>query len=179
MFGTSATGRSTRARASARSPTATPGLLPLIGWNYDAAVTWYIDRSSYISLAGFQKDLKNLSESVTTTVQILGLDFRRTRPENVDDDRIRGVEMGGQYTLTELPAPFDGLGLQGNTSFVGDEGNPYTSSAFTRRAGCRCVSPTTTARLTILPNRATAASRSTSPPVASRTRAATSRSHPT
>jgi iron complex outermembrane recepter protein len=107
-----------------------PGLLPLIGWNYDAALTWYIDRSSYLSVAAFQKDLSNLSESVTTTIQVLGFDFRRTRPENVGDDRIRGVEIGGQYTFTGLPAPFDGFGVQGNTSFVGDEGNTYNVVGF-------------------------------------------------
>jgi TonB-dependent receptor len=107
-----------------------PGLLPLIGWNYDAALTWYIDQSSYISVAGFQKDLKNLTESVTTNIQVLGLDFRRTRPENVGDDRIRGVEFSGQYTFTGLPAPFDGLGVQANVSLVGDEGNTYNVVGF-------------------------------------------------
>jgi TonB-dependent receptor len=107
-----------------------PGLLPLIGWNYDAALTWYIDRSSYISVAGFQKDLRNLTQSVTTTIQIQGLDFRRTRPENVGDDRIRGVEIGGQYTFTGLPAPFDGFGVQGNASFVGEDGNAYNIVGF-------------------------------------------------
>ncbi|ATY32212.1 hypothetical protein CVN68_09670 [Sphingomonas psychrotolerans] len=107
-----------------------PDLQPMVGWNYDAALTWYIDRSSYLSVAVFQKDLKNLSESVTTTIQVLGLDFRRTRPENVGDDRIRGLELSGQYTFTGLPAPFDGLGLQGNVSFVGDEGNTYNVVGF-------------------------------------------------
>lgn len=107
-----------------------PGLLPLIGWNYDAALTWYIDRSSYVSAAFFQKDLKNLTESVTSTIQILGLDFRRTRPENVGDDRIRGVEFSGQYTFSGLPAPFDGLGVQGNVSLVGEEGNTYNVVGF-------------------------------------------------
>ncbi|NJR79410.1 TonB-dependent receptor [Sphingomonas corticis] len=107
-----------------------PGLLPLIGWNYDAALTWYIDRASYISVAAFQKDLKNLTESVTTNIEILGLDFRRTRPENVGDDRIRGIEIGGQYTFTGLPAPFDGLGVQGNASFVGDDGNTFNVVGF-------------------------------------------------
>jgi iron complex outermembrane recepter protein len=107
-----------------------PGLLPLIGWNYDAALTWYIDRSSYLSAAVFQKDLKNLSESVTTNVTILGLDFRRTRPENVGDDRIRGLELSGQYTFTGLPAPLDGLGFQGNVSFVGKDGNTFNLVGF-------------------------------------------------
>lgn len=107
-----------------------PGLLPLIGWNYDAALTWYIDRASYVSVAGFQKNLSNLTESVTTNIQILGLDFRRARPENIGDDRIRGVEFSGQYTFTGLPAPFDGLGVQGNASLVGEEGNTYNVVGF-------------------------------------------------
>ncbi|MBI0533071.1 TonB-dependent receptor [Sphingomonas sp. TX0522] len=107
-----------------------PGLLPLIGWNYDAALTWYIDRSSYVSVAGFQKDLRNLTESVTTNIQVLGLDFRRTRPENIGNDRIRGVEFSGQYTFSGLPAPFDGLGVQGNVSLVGEEGNTYNVVGF-------------------------------------------------
>jgi iron complex outermembrane recepter protein len=107
-----------------------PGLLPMIGWNYDAALTWYIDRGSYVSAAVFQKDLKNLSESVTTTIQVLGLDFRRTRPENVGDDRIRGVEFSGQYTFTGLPAPLDGFGVQGNVSFVGKDGNTFNAVGF-------------------------------------------------
>lgn len=107
-----------------------PGLLPLIGWNYDAAVTWYIDGASYISVAAFQKSLRNLSESVTSTIQILGFDFRRTRPENVGDDRIRGLEVGGQYTFSGLPAPLDGFGVQGNVSFVGEEGNAYNVVGF-------------------------------------------------
>lgn len=107
-----------------------PGLLPLIGWNYDVALTWYIDRASYLSVAGFQKDLTNLTESVTTNIQILGFDFRRTRPENIGNDRIRGVEFSGQYTFTGLPAPFDGLGVQGNASLVGEEGNTYNVVGF-------------------------------------------------
>ncbi|WP_404334459.1 TonB-dependent receptor [Sphingomonas sp. MMS12-HWE2-04] len=107
-----------------------PGLQPMVGWNYDAALTWYIDRSSFVSAAVFQKDLKNLSELVTSTIQVLGFDFQRTRPENVGDDRIRGVEFSGQYTFTGLPAPLDGLGVQGNVSFVGDEGNTYNLVGF-------------------------------------------------
>lgn len=107
-----------------------PGLQPMIGWNYDAALTWYLDRSSYFSVAAFQKDLSNLSETVTSTIQVLGLDFRRTRPENIGGRSYRGIEFSGQYTFTGLPAPFDGLGLQANVSLVKPDATTYNVVGF-------------------------------------------------
>ena len=107
-----------------------PGLQPIIGWNYDAALTWYIDRSSFLSVAAFKKDLKNISESVTSTIQVLGLDFRRTRPENVGDRTYRGIEFSGQYTFAGLPAPLDGFGVQANVSLVEPDATTYNLVGF-------------------------------------------------
>ncbi|MFS2108114.1 TonB-dependent receptor [Sphingomonas sp. Sphisp140] len=107
-----------------------PGLLPMIGWNYDAALTWYLDKSSFLSVAAFAKDLDNISESVTTNIQILGLDFRRTRPENVGSDSYKGIEFSGQYTFSGLPAPLDGLGIQANISLVEPKGTTYNVVGF-------------------------------------------------
>ncbi|KQM21208.1 hypothetical protein ASE73_05935 [Sphingomonas sp. Leaf24] len=107
-----------------------PGLEPMIGWNYDAALTWYLDRSSFVSVALFAKDLDNISESVTSTIQLLGLDFRRTRPENIGSRSYRGIEFSGQYTFTGLPAPLDGLGVQANLSLVDPDATTYNAVAF-------------------------------------------------
>lgn len=107
-----------------------PGLKPMIGWNYDAALTWYLDRASFLSVAVFAKDLKDLSETVTSTVQILGLDFRRTRPENIGSRSYYGVEFSGQYTFTGLPAPLDGLGVQANISLVDPDATTYNLVGF-------------------------------------------------
>ncbi len=107
-----------------------PGLEPMIGWNYDAALTWYLDRSSFVSVALFAKDLDNISESVTSTIQLLGFDFRRTRPENIGSRSYRGIEFSGQYTFTGLPAPLDGLGVQANLSLVDPDATTYNAVAF-------------------------------------------------
>ncbi len=107
-----------------------PGLEPMIGWNYDAALTWYLDRSSFLSVALFAKDLDNLSETTTTTIQVLGLDFRRTRPENIGSRSYRGIEFSGQYTFSGLPAPLDGLGVQANISLVDPDATTYNAVAF-------------------------------------------------
>ncbi len=107
-----------------------PELQPMVGWNYDAALTWYLDRSSFLSVAVFAKDLKNISESVTSTIQVLGLDFRRTRPENVGSRSYKGIEFSGQYTFTGLPAPLDGLGVQANISLVDPDATTYNVVGF-------------------------------------------------
>ncbi len=107
-----------------------PGLEPMIGWNYDAALTWYLDRSSFLSVALFAKDLDNISESTTTTIQVLGLDFRRTRPENIGSRSYRGIEFSGQYTFAGLPEPLDGLGVQANISLVDPDATTYNAVAF-------------------------------------------------
>ncbi len=95
-----------------------PGLKPMMAWNYDANLTWYIDDASYLSVALFYKDLSNKSEIQTNIIQILNFDFFSTRPENTGSGSIKGVELSAQYTFSTLPAPFDGLGVQGNYTNV-------------------------------------------------------------
>ncbi len=95
-----------------------PGLKPMVAWNYDANLTWYIDDASYMSVAWFHKDLSDKSRRETNIVQILGFDFLSNRPENLGNGSIDGVELSAQYTFSSLPAPFDGLGLQGNYTNV-------------------------------------------------------------
>ncbi|VAV86839.1 N-acetylglucosamine-regulated TonB-dependent outer membrane receptor, partial [hydrothermal vent metagenome] len=95
-----------------------PGLKPLIAWNYDTSITLYIDDASYMSVAWFRKDLSGGSSRVTQTIQLLGFDFFSTRPENRGNGVVNGVELTTQYTFSSLPAPFDGLGVQGNYTKV-------------------------------------------------------------
>lgn len=96
-----------------------PGLKPMIAWNYDAALTWYDNKGSYFSSAVFAKKLSNLAESQTRMVTIVGEQFAYTRPENLGKRTLTGVELGGQYLFSGLPAPFDGFGVQGNFTYVG------------------------------------------------------------
>ena len=95
-----------------------PGLKPMVAWNYDANLTWYIDEASYMSVAWFHKDLSDKSRRETNIVQILGFDFFSNRPENIGTGSIDGVELSVQYTFSSLPAPFDGMGIQGNYTNV-------------------------------------------------------------
>lgn len=106
-----------------------PGLKPMIAWNYDASLTWYIDEASYLSVAWFHKDLKDKSERQTNIIQLLGFDFFSNRPENLGTGTIDGVEVSAQYTFSSLPAPFDGLGTQLNFTSV-TEGDDDASESY-------------------------------------------------
>lgn len=122
--------RSINARERERSISdGNPNLRPLIAQNYDASLTWYDDKASYLSLALFAKNLTNLLKSQTSTVTILGQNFFLTRPENVGSDHMKGVELSGQYMFNSLPAPFDGLGVQGNYTHAGST-NTYNVVGF-------------------------------------------------
>lgn len=96
-----------------------PGLKPMIAWNYDMSLTWYDGKGSSLSGAIFYKDISNLAQQTTTTVTIDGESFLQNRPENVGKSSLNGVELGGQYLFTGLPAPFDGFGVLGNITYVG------------------------------------------------------------
>lgn len=106
-----------------------PNLKPMLGQNFDASLTWYDDKASYLSAAVFAKNLSNLLKTQTSTVQILGQDFFLTRPENAGGSHMKGVELSGQYMFSGLPTPFDGLGAQGNYTHAGST-NTYNVVGF-------------------------------------------------
>ena len=108
-----------------------PGLEPMLATNLDLALTWYDGKGSYVSGALFSKKLTNLTERRTTKVTIAGLVFDQERPENVGTDDFSGYELGGQYLFSGLPAPFNGLGVQGNmTRIVKKKISTYNVAAF-------------------------------------------------
>jgi iron complex outermembrane receptor protein len=95
-----------------------PGLQPMLANNADLALTWYDRKGSYVSGALFSKKLTNLTQRQTNKVIVAGLEFDQERPENVGTDDFSGYEIGGQYLFSAVPAPFNGLGVQGNVTRI-------------------------------------------------------------
>jgi TonB-dependent receptor len=111
--------RSIDARPGERSITdGNPGLKPMIAWNYDMSMTWYDGKGSSLSGAIFSKKISDFSQHVSTPTTIDGESFLLNRPENFGKKTLSGIELGGQYLFSGLPAPFDGLGLLGNFTYV-------------------------------------------------------------
>jgi iron complex outermembrane receptor protein len=95
-----------------------PDLKPYLAWNGDIGLDYYINASSYMSVAGFYKKVDNFVSLVTQPKQILGRNFLDTRPTNAQSADVYGLEAAAQVTFDFLPAPFDGFGMSANYTKV-------------------------------------------------------------
>ena len=95
-----------------------PELKPYLAWNGDVSLDYYLNASSYVSIAGFYKKVDNFVSLVTQPRQILGRSFLDTRPTNAQSAEVYGFEVAAQVTFDFLPAPFDGLGVSANYTKV-------------------------------------------------------------
>ncbi len=93
-------------------------LKPYISKNYDAGVEWYFNETSYAAMNLFYKKVSNFSTLITTNATLLGFPFQLTEPVNLNTATIKGAELTFNYQFTKLPAPFDGLGVATNYTYV-------------------------------------------------------------
>ncbi|HEU4960509.1 MAG TPA: TonB-dependent receptor [Sphingomonas sp.] len=109
---------------SGTAGTATLG--PTHSKNYDAAIEWYFDRNSAITVTAFRRDITGLVvpiksfEYIPNNGIVAGATdyFSIVRPENASHGWLKGVEVGLTYFPTYLPGPLDGLGFQGSLTVL-------------------------------------------------------------
>lgn len=108
-----------------------PLLDPFLSNNFDASVEWYMDGGGLFSVTGFYKDIVSLvrlstvEEIIPITVlfsdgstTIENRPFRVSRPVNGAGVTVKGFELTYQKHFESLPAPFDGLGMTANYTFI-------------------------------------------------------------
>jgi TonB-dependent receptor len=100
-----------------------PALEALESENWDASVEYYLPSLGVLSAAVFHKDIKNFSyEYESPTPVVIGADsYTLTTFANGSSGSITGLELAYQQQLRMLPAPFDGLGLLANVTFLDSE----------------------------------------------------------
>lgn len=114
-----------------------PDLTPYVSTNLDLSLEWYYQPGGYASLALFTKDVDDyVVYSYADEEFAVGnssgdfpdgtATFRVKRPRNAKTASVSGVEIAFQHNFSYLPAPFDGLGLTANATFVD---SPDTMSA--------------------------------------------------
>ncbi len=91
-----------------------PSLTPFKSTNYDLSLEWYFDEVGSLTFAVFNKQLDSFLTVSTEPVMIEGVEFGDTRPRNGGEGDITGFEIAYQQIFDNLPAPFDGLGMQAN-----------------------------------------------------------------
>lgn len=117
-----------------------PDLQPRKSLGLDASVEYYTSNDGLISVGVFYKDIKDEIFTLTSIESIdLGLgrgveQVEVSQPQNAQSATIFGIEAAVQQSLTFLPQPFDGLGVNLNATYV-DSNLDVLTTAGPRRLG--------------------------------------------
>ncbi|WP_448248616.1 TonB-dependent receptor [Thalassotalea agariperforans] len=109
-----------------------PYLEPLMSNNFDVSFEWYPSLDTAVSLAfygkQFEANFKSIVEQEDLVIdgQSISVDLV-TNTYTDDPAYLRGFELAAQHHFTDLPAPFDGLGMKAsynyaNSSFKNEDG---------------------------------------------------------
>jgi iron complex outermembrane recepter protein len=103
-----------------------PFLAPIVATQFDASLEWYFadvgsasfavfhkEFDDYIQVGSYFREMEN--NGITEQVEVRG-------PLNAEGAKINGFEVAYQSFFDFLPAPFDGLGVQANYTYINNEG---------------------------------------------------------
>lgn len=107
--------------------TGNPELGPYDAMNYDLSLEWYARGRGIISVALFRKEIddpiygfrETLEDTVHNGIALETLNI--TSKRNADSATITGLEFNVYQPFTFLPAPFDGLGVDANYTYIDSE----------------------------------------------------------
>ncbi len=117
--------------------TQNPYLDPMESTQFDVSLEWYYaeDSSAYIAL--FTKDISGYQVPQASQAEFGGFTYNARWPVSSAEADITGVELSLNHFFSSLPAPFDGLGVQMNYTYIDSstEGDPSTAPADTDGSG--------------------------------------------
>jgi len=90
---------------------------------YDLSAEWYYNEGSSISLGVFYYDVKTFVTNQETEEDLLkdGDLWIVSQPVNKNGGSLTGFELALSHQFTSLPAPFNGLGMQLNYTYIDSE----------------------------------------------------------
>ena len=111
--------RMTLARDTPTANGGNPELSPFMATQLDVSLEWYFPAGGAATVAVFDRRLDNYITAQNIFIDVPGRG-RILLSTNVNggDARIQGVEATFSRVFRELPAPFDGLGVQGSATLV-------------------------------------------------------------
>jgi iron complex outermembrane recepter protein len=104
-----------------------PDLKPVRSTGYDLSLEYYFNKSDVAYATVFHKDVTGFIGAFSEPRVFDGVTYLIRTSKNLSPATIKGFEVGFQSFFTGLPAPFDGLGLQANFTYV-DSSTPTTVS---------------------------------------------------
>lgn len=96
-----------------------PYLEPMEAKQFDLSVEWYFDSNGGMAYAAlFNKQVEGFFKKDSAPYAIGGYTGEATWLDNVGSGDINGIEIGVNKFFDSLPAPFDGLGIQANYTYI-------------------------------------------------------------
>ncbi len=95
-----------------------PNLDPITSTNYDVALEYYPSKSNQFTVSGFYRTIDGYIQNYADEEIIGGDSYSVTRPQSTHDGKLSGIETGFTQFLDFLPAPFRGIGLQVNYTYI-------------------------------------------------------------
>lgn len=119
--------RITVSRDSPNASGGNPDLNAFRANQLDFSLEWYPNASTALTGAVFYKKLDDYITATNTTIQVPGRgEILLSTQANGGNASVKGFEVGYNQAFTMLPAPFDGLGMQGSLTVV-DSKASYTA----------------------------------------------------
>ncbi|WP_336952763.1 TonB-dependent receptor [Sphingobium aromaticivastans] len=98
-----------------------PDLKAQMSDNFDVTAEYYFGRSSYVSVAGYYRKLKDRVAPSTSIQVIDGNTYQIVQPRNLGSSKLKGIEVAGQAFFDFLPEGFDGFGVMGTFTLADSE----------------------------------------------------------
>jgi len=121
-----------RISVSRDSPTASggnPDLDPFLADQYDASLEWYPAPTTAVTGAVFVKKMDDYITAQNTTIQVPGRgDILLSASVNGGDAEIKGFEAAYNQSLSFLPGPFDGFGVQASVTLADSKANYFAGN---------------------------------------------------
>lgn len=95
-----------------------PNLAPYTSKNYDLSLEHYFTGNGMASLGVFNKEVDGFIQTVAEKRMINGEEYNVSTYKSAGTSKIRGIEVNYQQFFDRLPAPFNGLGMQANYTYV-------------------------------------------------------------
>ena len=101
-----------------------PYLEPMTANQFDLSTEWYFDNKGGMAhFAIFDKQVEGFFRKGQTPFSIDGVTGTATWLANVGSGDIKGIEFGVSKFFDSLPAPFDGLGIDTNYTYIDSKEN--------------------------------------------------------
>lgn len=127
--------RITLARDTPTANGGNPDLDPFLATQLNVSLEWYLPSGGALTGAVFDRRLDNYITAQNTFIQVPGRgEVLLSTNVNGGDARIQGFEAAYSQTFSSLPAPLDGLGVQGSLTLVRSQASYLAGDRIIRNA---------------------------------------------